>query len=287
LTAISRALPSSSSQNVQPPTTGAGASRPVQPAEHLAIARELLGDDLPRLLRDDEDADAEARHDVDRLRRHGRRVRAVAEALERPRADRATDLLHVLAVELRDAGLERGQQQLRGLDEDLAALVHVDAEAFELDAAEPATQAEHDAAVRHVVEHRHLLGDADRVVPRQDDDHRAELHRVRAAGEVRQVLQHVRAHRVVGEVMLDSPDRLEAELLGEDAEPQLPLVDLAVAAIRIGALEDQRGADVHAPALRPERARRQVTGRDEVGGHSAGAGSRTTGLLVVVVASPS
>ena len=36
-----------------------------------------------------------------------------------------------------------------------------------------------------------LLGHADRVVPRQHDDHRAEVDALGAAGEVGQELQHV------------------------------------------------------------------------------------------------
>ena len=89
----------------------------------------------------------------------------------------APRLLHVHAVELGDAGLERAEQHLRRLDEDLAALVHVDAEAFELDATEAAAEPEHDATVRDVVEHRHLLGNAQRVVPWQHHHHRASWRR--------------------------------------------------------------------------------------------------------------
>jgi hypothetical protein len=45
--------------------------------------------------------------------------------------------------------------------------------------------------------------------------------------------------------MLDPPDRLEAELLGEHAQPELLLVDLEVAASVIRSLEDERSSDVH------------------------------------------
>ena len=165
-----------------------------------------------------------------RLRRHGRGVGAAAERLERARPELAPGLLHELAVELAVAALEPLEDHLRRLDEAVAAVLLVDAEALELDAPETAADAEDEATVRHVVEHDDLLGDAHRVVPGQHDHHRAELDAVRAPGEVGQVLQHVGAHRVVGEVVLDAPQRLEAERLGEVAEPELVAVDVAVGA---------------------------------------------------------
>jgi hypothetical protein len=79
--------------------------------------------------------------------------------------DVAADLLHELPLELAVAALDALEDHLRGLDEDLPAVLLVDAEALELDAAEAAPDAEDEAAVAHVVEHDDLLGDPHRVVP--------------------------------------------------------------------------------------------------------------------------
>ena len=208
-----------------------------------------MRDHVPRLLRDDAEADAELGHDARRLGRDGGGVAAAAEGRVRARADVAAHLFDVRAVVLAVAALETLQDHLRRLDEELAAGVHVDAEAFELDPPEAAPEAEDEAAVRQIVEHADLLGDADRIVPRQHDDHRSEQQRVALAGEVGEHLQHVGAHRVVGEVVLDAPDRLVAERLGDAAEPQLLLVHLEIAAALVGALEDDGESDVHASPI--------------------------------------
>jgi hypothetical protein len=46
-------------------------------------------------------------------------------------------------------------------------------------------------------------------------------------------------------VVLDAPDRLEAQRLGELGQSQLVLVDLAIAALLLGVLEHRRQANVH------------------------------------------
>jgi len=74
---------------------------------------------------------------------------------------------------------------------------------------------------------------------------RIELHLRRAAGHVGQELQHVGAHRVVGEVVLDAPDRLVAEGLGQVGQGQVRRPHLLVRQRPSEALEDGRHADVH------------------------------------------
>ena len=96
-----------------------------------------------------------------------------------------------------------------------------------------------------MVEHGDLLGHAHRIVPGQHDDHRAELDRLGAAREVAQELQDVRAHGVVGEVMLHAPDQIEAERFGEIAEIQFCAVDFVVRPIGIGRLENDAHPDMH------------------------------------------
>ena len=115
-----------------------------------------------------------------------------------------------------------------------------------LDARQAAADAEDHAAARDVVEQRDLLGDAQRVVPRQHDDAGAEQDVRVLAGHVRQPLHRVGAHRVVVEVVLDRPQRLEAELDGEVAQPQLVLVHLVVAERVVRVLEGGVVTDVHA-----------------------------------------
>ena len=75
-----------------------------------------------------------------------RGVRAAAERLQRERTDGAPRLADVLAVELAPALLEPAEDHPRGLDEAPAGFVHVDAKALELDAPEPAADAEDQAA---------------------------------------------------------------------------------------------------------------------------------------------
>ena len=65
------------------------------------------------------------------------------------------------------------------------------------------------------------------------------------AGHVRQPLHRVGAHRVVVEVVLDRPQRLEAELDGEVAQAQLVLVDDSVVERVVRILEGGVVADVH------------------------------------------
>src|SRR5438876_3637685 len=146
-----------------------------------AVRIQLLGHLVPRLLRDDQDPDAQARHDRQRVRRDGRRVGAAAERLERRGPDGRAWLLHERAVVLAVAVLESLQQHLRGFDEAQARFLHRHAEAVELHLAGTAAEAEDQPAVGDVVEHRDFLGHAHRVVPRQHDHHRAELGLLRAA----------------------------------------------------------------------------------------------------------
>ena len=61
---------------------------------------------------------------------------------------------------------------------------------------------------------------------------------------VRYSPMHVRAHGVVGEVVLDAPAGLEAELLGEPGELQVVAPDIAVAPRLARILEDRHLSDV-------------------------------------------
>ena len=81
-----------------------------------------------------------------------------------------------------------------------------------------------------------------------------------AAGHVGQELEHIGAHRVVGEVVFDAPDRVEPERLGLAGQPELVGVDLVVGPRAPGVLEDDRQSNVHTPTLGP-RSHTVYTGR--------------------------
>jgi len=58
-------------------------------------------------------------------------------------------------------------------------------------------------------EERNLLGDAHRVVPGQHDDHRAQLDALGLGRHVGEELNWIWTHRVIVEVMLNRPNRIE------------------------------------------------------------------------------
>src|SRR5262249_1908147 len=143
------------------------------------------------------------------------------------------------------AGLEPLDEGLGVLGEALARFTHGGAEAGELDAPEPAADAEDHAAIRQVVEHAHLFGDAHRIVPRQHHHHGAELHPRGARRHVGEKLRHVGAHGVVVEMVLGAPDRIEAERLGEIRHRYLVAIDLAVRNGAADVLEERGHPDMH------------------------------------------
>ena len=102
-------------------------------------------------------------------------------------------------------------------------------------------------------------------MPGQHHDHGADLRPLRAPGHVGEELQHVGAHRVVREVVLDTPDRLERQRLRQVGQMQLVAIDLAIRPGLLRILEDARHPDVHAdllsvlPRVAPHRQDRQLT----------------------------
>ena len=86
-------------------------------------------------------------------------------------------------------------------------------------------------------------------MPRQHHHHGPELGALGPPGHVGEELEHVRAHRVVGEVMLDAPDRLEPQRLDQVTEPQLLLIDFAIRTGVLGVLEQGGHPDVHDTVL--------------------------------------
>ena len=86
-----------------------------------------------------------------------------------PRADLDPRLPVVLAVAFHEAAAQRLDDHRRGLVEAFARFVHADAEGLEFPPRQSAPEAEAEPPVAQQVEHRGILGDAQRVVPGQDD----------------------------------------------------------------------------------------------------------------------
>src|SRR5713226_2485649 len=194
----------------------------------FAIALHVLAGGVPVALRDDQHAEAEPGHDFGRLGAYGRRVEAALGMGDGARADRHFGNLEKFTV-VREALLaERHDNDFRRLDETRSRLVHRNAKALILDGRGAAAKAEDAAPAREHIEHRDLLGDTDRVVPWQDDDGGAECHILGASAEVGHQLNHVGAHRIAGEMVLDAPDGVEAERLGEVGQAAVVVVDLAI-----------------------------------------------------------
>src|SRR5277367_5967393 len=86
-------------------------------------------------------------------------------------------------------------------------------------------------------------------MPRHDDHHRSKLYRLGAAGEVGQELQHVGAHRVVVEMMLDAPDGIESERFVEVADRQVFEINVAVRSHVVGILKNNSATNFHSEVL--------------------------------------
>src|SRR5215469_10642927 len=135
-----------------------------------AVFVQLLRHRLPRLLRDNEDADPEFCHDARGFRRHRGGIGSALEALERFWPNIAPGLLDELSIVFYVTLLEAFEDHLRILDEALAGLAHLDAKALVFNSRETSAQAENHPTVRHVVNDRDLLCHADGVMPWQHHD---------------------------------------------------------------------------------------------------------------------
>ena len=112
-------------------------------------------------------------------------------------------------------------------------------------APEAAADSQNHPAIAQIVENRNLLGDAQRIVPRQHDHHRAEPDAPGPSRHVGQELNRIGDHLVVGEVMFGRPHGIEAQLLGQIAKLDLFLPDIAVRTRAVRVLERRGVADLH------------------------------------------
>src|SRR5271166_2519654 len=120
---------------------------------------------------------------------------------DRARPDRGARDLIEFAVPLEFRLAQCLAYQLRGLGKAGPRLAHRDAEARVFDARGTPAKAEQAAPAAENVEECDLLGDADRIVPWQDDDRGPEDDPLGAPGEISQQLERCRRHRITGEVV--------------------------------------------------------------------------------------
>ena len=102
--------------------------------------------------------------------------------------------------------LKRAHDSPRRFDETFSAFAHIQTEAIEFNLSGAASDTEYDASTGNIVEHGNFLRRTQRIMPGQQDYHRAKLCRLRAFCAVGQKLVDIGAHGVVGEVVLDAPD---------------------------------------------------------------------------------
>ena len=156
-------------------------------------------------------------------------VDAPVEAVFRARAQLDPRLLVISAVGLDPAGAQCIDDHRRRLVEPAAALVHRAAERGKFAPRQAAAKPEPQPAVAKKVEHRRLLGHAQRVVPGQDHRGGAEIDVRAHAGEVGHQLQIVGAERIVEEMVLGRPQHIEAKARRLTRQAQILVPDLIVA----------------------------------------------------------
>jgi hypothetical protein len=166
---------------------------------------------VPRFLGDDQHTDPEFGHEGHRFGGHSGGVGAPFERVLGFGPDLSPRLLAEGVVVLHVAGLEGVEDEPGVFHKALATRIHVDPKALVLDAGEAAAEAQDHAAAGELIEQRDLFRSAQGIVPRKHDHARAQQGLRVLSGLVAQPLHGVRAHRVVVKMVLDGPERFEAE----------------------------------------------------------------------------
>ena len=148
------------------------------------------------------------------------------------------------------AFLQGFEDQLRVLNEPPAALVLIDPKPFVFDPRQTTPNPQDEASVRDMVEHRYLFCDANRVMPGQDDHHRAELHMFGPARHIGQKLDRIGAHGVVVKMVLNRPDGIEPQRFRHLRQAEFILPDLTVGQLVVGILKHCSVAYMHGILLR-------------------------------------
>ena len=206
---------------------------------------------LPRPVGEHDHVGTELGGGIDRLLAGGHRVDAAVEGILRARAQFRARLLVERPVALDEAGPEGLDDHRRRLVEALARLVHAEAERGELAPRQAPPQAEAQAALAQHVEHGGILGDAERIVPRQDDGGGAQVDIGTERRQVGHQLKIVGHERVIVEMVLRRPEAVEAQIGGEPGQPDLLVPHAGVGAVVPAvAGEHHHHANVHS-AFRP------------------------------------
>ena len=171
----------------------------------------------PGLLREAHHLGTEPGHHGHRVRRHADRIEAVLEASVRARTHFRAHLLVVGSVAFDDAGLQGADDHFRGLVKAVPRLIHVHAEGVVLAPGETPADAEQGTALAQVIEHDHALHHPQGIMPRQNDRPGQQADVLGLGCHVAQVLQVVRRHGVVEEVVLDGAQGVEPQGLGQAA----------------------------------------------------------------------
>ena len=210
----------------------------------LVVDLEISFDDIPRFLRNDQQADAEPGHDRHGLRRDCRSIGATLKRVGRVGADIAAGLLDRRAA-FDIAFLQSVHDEFGVFNKAFAALVLVDPKSVILDPGQTPTEAQDHPPARHMVKQGDLLGNPNRVVPGQHDDHGAQLGLLGPARHIGQKLNRVGTHSVIRKVVLDRPNRVKPQGFGHLRDPQFLTVDFGIGASVSRVLKYRGVTNVH------------------------------------------
>ena len=150
----------------------------------------------------------------------------------------------MLGVGLDHPGLKPLHDDDRSFIEHLAAVGEFLAECLELAPRRAASHAQDHPAFAHRIEHGGLFDHPQRIVPRQDDGGRHQLDGLGLGRNPCQRLDRVRAGGIVGEMVFDDADPIEAHRFGLDADLDFLSVKILVRnAVQV--LERKVDADLH------------------------------------------
>jgi hypothetical protein len=82
-------------------------------------------------------------------------------------------------------------------------------------------------------------------MPRQHDHHRAEFDLAGAAGHIGEKLENIWHHSVGGEVVLNTPNRVEPQRLSQVGKFEIVLIHVIVRPLIVRVLHKNRHADFH------------------------------------------
>jgi hypothetical protein len=172
--------------------------------------------DRSRRARGDHETCAKSRRQLDRRPREGGDIDR-HRALHRLRRD--PDILERIAraaIRDRPVAFPKPLDDLESLGEGGGVGLEIDAERRIFAPVVAAPGGEIDTPAAQEIERRPLLGDADRVMQRQDVDRRREPEALRLGGDIGQHQLGCRVHAQRAEMMLADPGRVETEFFGED-----------------------------------------------------------------------